>query len=114
MPPRSNSLTPSRFQRRQPGGRHDLAFKVAFGGDGAAAKFFRVSRMTIWRWRHDRSPLPREVAKILERLVHEKVREAHDAEQGLRWFCDRPPPPPRKLSGCCATRQAPVEAGLPD
>jgi hypothetical protein len=88
MPLRSNSVT-SRFQRRHPGGRHDLAFKVAFGGNGAAAKFFRVSRMTIWRWRHDRSPLPCYVAEILERLVHDKVRDAHEAEQELRWFRER-------------------------
>jgi hypothetical protein len=62
----------------------------------------RVSKMTVWRWRHDRSPLPRPVAKTLHELVREKVSDAHAAEQELRWFLDRPPPPPRKLSGCCA------------
>jgi hypothetical protein len=98
-----SSVTSSGFKARLPEGKHALAFKVAFGGsDAAAARHFRVSRMQVWRWRHDRSPLPRPVAKALYKLVHEKVCDAHAAEQELRWFLDRPPPPPRKLSGCCA------------
>jgi hypothetical protein len=84
-----------------PRGQYDLAFKVAFGGAGAAARFLRVSRMTIWRWSHDRAPLPRPVAEVLDQLVHIKVTESHQAEQELRWFLQRPDPPPRPLSGCC-------------
>jgi len=105
MPPRSGPVTPSRYKARLPGGQHALAFKVAFDGNIAdAARFFRVSRMTIWRWCHDRSPLPRKIADILEKLLHDKVWDAHAAEQGLRWFLELPPPPLRKLSGCCAGR----------
>jgi hypothetical protein len=70
----------------------------------AAARTFGVSRMQVWRWRHDRSPLPRPVAKALHELVREKVCDAHAAEQELRGFLNRPPPAPRKLSGCCAGR----------
>jgi hypothetical protein len=60
--------------------------------------------MTIWRWRHDRSPLPEWVWKILNDLVQDKVREAHEAQQEFRYFLQEPPKPPRKLSGCCAGR----------
>jgi hypothetical protein len=86
-------------------------FKVAFGSDAAAARFFRVSKMTIWRWRHDRSPLPESVSKILPDLLHAKVAEAHEAQQDFRYFLQEPPKPPRKLSGCCAGRQRSV--GIP-
>jgi hypothetical protein len=103
MARRSGSATSSRFQRRLPAGRHNLAFKVAFGGDGKAAQAFKVSRMTIWRWRHDRAPLPKWVADILSDLVHNKVLEAHEAQDQLRNFL-REPPKPRPLSGCCAGR----------
>src|SRR5215831_17097266 len=105
MPWGFGSVTSSRFEARLPPGKHALAFKVAFGGsDAAAARYFHVSQMTVWRWRHDRSPLPRHVAEILHTLVNDKVAQAHAAEQELRWFLQRPPPPPRKLSGCCAGR----------
>jgi hypothetical protein len=101
MPLSSDAVTPPRFQRRLLGGRHDLAFRVAFGTTGNAARNLHVSRMTIWRWRHGRH-IPDWVAEVLTKLVHEKVAEAHDAEQGLRWYRQEPPKPPRKLSGCCA------------
>jgi hypothetical protein len=96
------SVTSSPFEPRLPGGRHDLLFKVVFGSDAAAARFFRVSKMTIWRWRHDRTPLPTWAAEIFTDLVQTKVAEAHQAQQELRWFLNRPPEPPRPLSGCCA------------
>ena len=102
MPSSSELVTPSRFERRLPGGRHDLAFKVAFGGDAAAARSLRVSKMTVWRWRHDRAPLPRWVAQLLPDLVQTKVAEAHEAQTQLRYFLQEPPKPPRPLSGCCA------------
>ena len=67
------TVTSSRFERRLPGGQHKLAFKVAFGTYGAAARALHVSRTTIWRWCHDLSPLPRYVAEILADIVQDKV-----------------------------------------
>jgi hypothetical protein len=100
MPPRSESATRSLFDRRHPAGQHDLAFKVAFASNYAAAQSLRVSRMTIWRWRHDRAPLPNWVADVLAHLVQNKVAEAHEAQQQLRYLVSLPPKPPRPLSGC--------------
>jgi len=91
-----------RFQRRLPGGRYDLVFRVAFGSDATAARSLRRSKMTIWRWRHDRSPLPTWVADVLDGLVQKKVEQAHEAQTQLRYFRQLPPKPPRPLSGCCA------------
>jgi hypothetical protein len=34
MSSRCDTVTPSRFERRAPPGRHDLLFKVVFGSDG--------------------------------------------------------------------------------
>jgi hypothetical protein len=99
---RSGSVTLSRFQRKIPAGRHDSAFRVVFGSDARAARALRLSRMTIWRMRHDRVPLPKWVADILADLVHTKVAEAHEAEDQLRNFLREPPKPARRLSGCCA------------
>jgi hypothetical protein len=98
-------VTRSRFERRLPGGRHDLLFKVVFGSNAAAARFFRVSKMTIWRWRHDRAPLPRLVSEILTDLVQAKVTEAHQAQTEFRYFLLEPPKPLRALSGCCVGLQ---------
>jgi hypothetical protein len=84
------------------GGRFDLLFKVVFGSDAAAARYLGVSRMTVWRWRHDRSPLPKSVADILSDMVQDKVRDAHAAQNELRYFLAEPPKPPRPFSGCCA------------
>jgi hypothetical protein len=97
-----NLVTQSRFERRLPRGRHDLAFKVAFGSDAAAAKYFKVRRMQVWRWRHDRAPLPERVLKALPDLLHAKVAEAHLAQTEFGYFLREPPKPPRRLSGCCA------------
>jgi hypothetical protein len=102
MPDRFGSVTSSRFERRVRGGRHDLAFRVAFGSDGRAARFFRVSKMTVWRWRHDRTPLPDAVMKILPDLLQRKVAEAHEAQTEFNYFLREPPRPSRPLSGCCA------------
>jgi putative DNA primase/helicase len=73
MPPRSETVTPSRSERRLPSGRHDIIFRVAFGSDAAAARKLRVSRMTIWRWRHDCAPLPRWVVEALPNLIQNKA-----------------------------------------
>jgi hypothetical protein len=102
MPLSSEILTRSRFERRLLGGRLDLVFKVAFSGDAAAARVLRVSKMTVWRWRHGRSPLPKLVADALVGIIQYKVEQAHEAKQQLRDFCALPPRPPRPLSGCCA------------
>jgi hypothetical protein len=85
-----------------PVGRHNLAFKVAFGSDARAARALHVSRMTVWRMRHDRAPLPKWIAVILADLVRTKVAEAHEADDQLRNFLREPPKPARRLSGCCA------------
>jgi hypothetical protein len=98
----TSSRVSSRFQRRLPGGRHDLIFKVAFGSHAAAARALRRSKMTIWRWRHDRLPLPKWVADVLDTLVQRKVEQAHEAQTQLRYFRQLPPRPPRRLTGCCA------------
>ena len=58
--------------------------------------------MTVWRWRHDRAPLPDWVVKALTDLVQRRVAEAHEAQQELRYFMTLAPRPPRPLSGCCA------------
>ena len=102
MRARDGTVTSSRFERRLPGGQHKLAFKVAFGSYGAAARALGVSRMTIWRWCHDLSPLPRYVAETLADVIQNKVLEVHAAQNHLRDFLALPEKPPRPLSGCCA------------
>jgi hypothetical protein len=102
MPSCSTIDTRSRFERRLPSGKHDLIFKVSFGSYSAAARHFNVRRMTVWRWRHGKAPLPKRVAVELAKLVHEKVEETHDAERQLRDFLALASKPPRPLSGCCA------------
>ena len=97
MPSRFDSITSSRFKPRLPGGRHDLVFKVVFGSYAAAARFFRVSKMTIWRWRHDRTPLPEEALRILPNLLQARVAEAHEAQQDFRYFLAEPPSGPSLL-----------------
>jgi hypothetical protein len=102
MRARDGTVTTPRFERRLPGGQHDLAFRVAFNSRAAAARALRVSQMTIWRWCHDRSPLPRYVAEILADVIRNKVLEVHAAQNHLRDLLALPPKPPRPLSGCCA------------
>ena len=84
-------VTSPRFERLVPAGRHDLAFRVAFGTDGRTARFFGVTRMTVWRWRHERSPLPLFVIKALPDILQAKVAEAHEAQQDFRYFLAEPP-----------------------
>src|SRR5579864_457512 len=109
MPSRSEIITRSRFERRLPRGKHDFLFRVVFGGDAAAARFFRVSKMTVWRWRHDRTPLPKRVVEKLPDLIQRKVAEAHLAQTEFGYFLALPPRPPRKLTGCCAGRHRRVK-----
>jgi hypothetical protein len=87
-------------------GRHDLLFRVAFGSidtNAEAARHFRVSPMTIWRWRHDKAPLPERVLNELERLIQKRVAESHQAQTDLRNYRLEPRPEP-PLSGFCADR----------
>jgi hypothetical protein len=46
--------------------------------------------MTIWRWRHDRCPLPVFVLNALPALLQAKVAEAHQAQQDFRYFLAEP------------------------
>jgi hypothetical protein len=92
----------SRFQRRLPGGRYDLIFKVAFGSDAAAARSLGRSKMQIWRYRHGQSPVPKWITDVLVLLVQKKVEQACAARQELNYFRQLPPKPPRPLTGCCA------------
>jgi len=103
MRSRFGSVTSSRFKRRLPAGRHDLAFKTAFGTYAAAARFFHVSKMTIWRWRHDPGPLPEFVVRALPNLLQGKVAEAHQAQQDFRYFLAELP------SGPSISRMHPVQ-----
>jgi len=91
MPSRFDSVTSSRFERRMPAGRHDLVFKMVFGSYAAASRFFRVSKMTIWRLCHDRGPLPEFVVRALPPLLKTKVAEAHEAQQEFNNFLTEPP-----------------------
>ena len=100
--PRCTTVTPSRFERRTPPGRHDLLFKVVFGSDGAAALHYKKTRMTIWRWRHDKAPLPSWVSDDLVGLIQKRVAEAHEAQDEHNRFRALPPRPQRPLSGCTA------------
>jgi hypothetical protein len=47
--------------------------------------------MTVWHWRHDRSPLPVSVINLLPGLLQAKVAEAHEAQQEFRYFLAEPP-----------------------
>jgi hypothetical protein len=102
MPLSFELVTASHFERRVPGGRLDLVFKVAFGSNAAAARSLHVSKMTVWRWRHDRSPVPKWASDILVDVIQSKVAAACTARDELRDFRQLPPKPPRRLSGCCA------------
>ena len=93
MRPSDGSVTSSRFERRLPAGQHDLLFKVVFGSDAKAARARGVSRMQVWRWRHDRSPLPRRLAEWLVDRVQLRVMEAHEAQNQLRYFLELQPIP---------------------
>ena len=98
----SNSLTSSTFERRVPPGRLEPVFREVFRSYGAAARYFKVAEMTIWRWCHDRSFPPKRVLDALVPLSHKKVESSHFAQNELRHFMALPPRSPRKPSGCCA------------
>jgi hypothetical protein len=102
MPLCPRSVATSRFESSLPPGRYDLIFRVAFGGYGAAARYFGVNRETVWRWRHGRSPLPDYVIQALEPILRKRVALAHEAQTEWRYLRDASPKPPRPLSGCCA------------
>jgi hypothetical protein len=108
MPSCSEIITRSRFERRHPGGRYDLVFKVAFGSYAVAARALGVSKMTIWRWRHARSSIPEWILGCLERPVQKRAEQASEAKNQLRYLLALPPKPVRPLSGCCARRHRKV------
>jgi hypothetical protein len=101
MRARDGTVT-TRFERRLPGGQHKLAFRLAFSGYSAAARALGVSRMTVWRWCHDQSALPKPVAETLADVIRNKVLEVHAAQDHLRDFLAQPERPLRQLSGACA------------
>jgi hypothetical protein len=105
----SNSLTSSAFERRVPPGRLEPVFREVFRSYGAAARYFKVAEMTIWRWCHDRSPPPPRVLDALAPLIQKKVGASHFAQDELRRFRALPSQPPRKLSGCCARYERTVK-----
>jgi len=72
-----HAVTRPCFERRALGGRHDLPFRVV----GVAARFFGVSKMTVWRWRHDRAVLPKPVIEAVSDLIQKREAEAHLAKQ---------------------------------
>jgi hypothetical protein len=96
------AVTSSRFERRLPGGQHKSAFRLAFGSYGAAARALGVCRLTVWRWCHDLSPLPRQVAETVADVIQNRVLEVHAAQNHLRDFLAQPERTPRPLSGACA------------
>ena len=104
MPTSFESVTAPPFAPRLPAKWYELAFKTLFSGSSAAARAFKVSRMTIWRWRHDRAPLPRWAAELLAQLLQDKLGDLMQAQQQLRYYLDRPLPPPRPLTGVCRGR----------
>jgi hypothetical protein len=106
---RCTAVTSSPFERRSSPGRHDLLFKVVFGSDGAAARHYGKTRMTVWRWRHGKSPLPDSVSDDLAGLIQKRVAEVHEAQVEHNRFRALPPRPPRKLSGCCARYERTVK-----
>jgi hypothetical protein len=97
-----NSLTSSPFERRVPPGRLEPIFRQVFRSYGAAARYFKVAEMTIWRWCHDRSPPPEWVLDALAPLIQKKVESSHFAQDELKRFVALSGRPPRPLSGCTA------------
>ena len=98
----SEPITSSPFERRVPPGRLEPIFRQVFRSYGAAARYFKVAEMTIWRWCHDRSFPPAWVLDALAPLIQKKVESSHFAQDELRRFVALPSRPPRKLSGCTA------------
>ena len=96
MPLRSESVTSSRFQRRLPGGKLDRVFKP-LGTDAGVARQLLVSKMSVWRWRNGRAPLPEWVSDILlEKDAEEACGARHARSEGRRaavWSPLRPPLP---------------------
>jgi hypothetical protein len=102
MSPRSETVTPSRFERRLPPGRLEEPFKKAYGTFGKAAHRLGVTRQTIARWARLTPPPPRLVAETMKALLQRNVEAAHEAQNELNYYLAESHRPPRKLSGCCA------------
>jgi hypothetical protein len=62
--------------------------------------------MTIWRWRHEKSPLPRWVLDDLAELIQKRREKDSQAAVDVSYLQQLPARPPRKPSGCCALPRA--------
>ena len=90
---RCTTVTSPRFERRTPPGRHDRIFKVIFGTDSAASSHYKKTRMTIWRWRHDKAPLPNWVSDDLAGLIQKRVAEGSRSAGRAQPFSSTAAPP---------------------
>jgi hypothetical protein len=102
MSSRSKTVTPSRFERRLPPGELEATFKFVFGTFGKAAVHFHVSRQTIVRWARLSPFPPPHVMDILNDRFQKKMSDAGDIRNEFNLIRQRPPRPPRPLSGCTA------------
>jgi hypothetical protein len=102
MVPCSKTVTPSRFERRLPPGELEAAFKFAFGSFGKAGAYFHVTRQTIARWARLSPFPPPHVLDVLKDIIQQRMSAANDARNELNLLLQRPPRPPRPLSGCTA------------
>jgi len=109
MSSRSNTVTPSPFERRLPPGKLEPVFKMAFGTFGKAAARLHVTPQTIARWARLSPPPPAWVLDALKEPVQQKITAAHAAQFELNLLLQQPPRPPRKLSGCCARYERTVK-----
>lgn len=102
MSSRANTVTPSRFERRLPPGELDATFRFVFGTFGKAAVHFHVSRQTIVRWARLSPFPPPHAMDVLNDLFQKKMSVAGDIRNEFNLIRQRPPRPPRPLSGCTA------------
>jgi hypothetical protein len=102
MSSRSNTVTPSRFERRLPPGELEAMFKFVFGTFGKAAVHFHVSRQTIARWARLSPFPPPHVMDVLNDFFQKKMSAAGDIRNEFNLIRQRPPRPQRALSGCTA------------
>jgi hypothetical protein len=101
--------TPSPFERRSPRGELEDAFKFAFGTFGKAARHFDVTPRTIARWARLFPFPPSHVLDVLSDRVQKKIGRGGEIRMELNLIIQRPPRPPRKLSGCCARYERTVK-----
>lgn len=103
MPTCSARVTSSRFVAHVPLADQAAVFTALFDSTADAARRLAVSRMSVWRWRHGRSPIPRWAAERLDDLARDKLAAVVATQDCLRALLDRPTPI-RRLTGCCALK----------